>query len=200
MFLQYLLLLPWLLHRRRTLVGERRAPLGIFFYHVVGNCPINHMCLPLEAFVRQIEFLRRYYGVLSLDDVVDRVRSGTNDRLATAITFDDGYQQNKWAVEYLRYYDIPAAFFVSMGHIADGTPFEHDRRRGFEQARPMLEPEVSRLASDGFLVGSHGLYHEDFGTLDSASADRVLRESRERVERLCGRAPEYFSFPKGQRA
>lgn len=199
-FLQYLLLLPWLLHRRHAFIGERKAPLGIFFYHVIGNRPINHMCLPLEAFVRQIEFLRRYYDVLSLDQAVDRVTSGRSDRLAAAITFDDGYRENEWAIAYLRYYGIPAAFFVSMGHIADGSSFEHDRRRGFDQAHPMLEPEVARLAAQGFLVGSHGIYHEDFGTLAAADADRILRESRERVTRVCGRAPEYFSFPKGQRA
>jgi peptidoglycan/xylan/chitin deacetylase (PgdA/CDA1 family) len=198
--LQYVFLMPWLLYRRQTLVTQRTAPIGIFFYHVVGNCPINHMCLPLEAFVRQVEFLRRYYHVLSVDEAVDRVRSGQNDQLAVAITFDDGYEENKWAIEYLRYFGVPATFFVSMGHVGDGTPFEHDLRRGFDRARPMREREVSRLADEGFLVGSHGIYHEDFGALDASSADRVLRESRERVERVCGRAPEYFSFPKGHRA
>jgi folate-dependent phosphoribosylglycinamide formyltransferase PurN/peptidoglycan/xylan/chitin deacetylase (PgdA/CDA1 family) len=198
--LQYVFLMPWLLRRRRTLITQRTAPIGIFFYHVVGNDPINHMCLPLEAFVRQIEFLRGYYPVLSLDEAVDRVRSGQNDQLAAAITFDDGYDENKWAIEYLRYFGVPATFFVSMGHVRDGTGFEHDLRRGFDRARPMPEPEVSRLADEGFVVGSHGIYHEDFGALDTTSADRVLRESRERVARVCGRAPEYFSFPKGQRA
>jgi peptidoglycan/xylan/chitin deacetylase (PgdA/CDA1 family) len=197
---QYLLLLPWLLRRRQAFVAAGQAPIGIFFYHVIGNRPINHMCLPLEAFVSQVEFLRRYYDVLSLDEAVSRVRSGRSDRLASAITFDDGYRENAWAIAYLRYYGVPATFFVSMGHIGDGTPFEHDRRRGFDEAHPMRQPDVARLASDGFLVGSHGLYHEDMGALDPASADRVLRESRERVAAVCGRAPDYFSFPKGQRS
>ena len=147
------------------------------------------MCLPLEEFVRQIEFLRRYYEVISLDDAVRRVRSGANQKLAVAITFDDGYRDNFWAIEYLRYFRIPASFFVSIGHVCDGSAFEHDRSAGITEASPMRESEVRGLAEDGFLVGSHGLYHEDFGQLDAASSERVLRESCQLISEITGRTP-----------
>jgi peptidoglycan/xylan/chitin deacetylase (PgdA/CDA1 family) len=63
----------------------------------------------------------------------------------------------------------------------------------------MREAEVRALVSDGFLIGSHGLYHEDFGCLDPAIADRVLRESRRLIGEVTGQAPEHFAFPHGQR-
>jgi peptidoglycan/xylan/chitin deacetylase (PgdA/CDA1 family) len=194
--LQYLLLLPWLLHLRTQLTRKGRAPVCIFFYHMVANHPANHMCLPLEEFVRQVEFLRRYYRVVSLDEAVQRINSEQNCDIAAAITFDDGYE-SVWAVEYLRYFRIPASFFVSIGNIRDGKPFEHDRRRGFHQVYPMREADVRRLAAEGFVVGSHGVYHEDFGQLDSVTADRVLQESRELIGQLVGRLPDHFSFPRG---
>jgi peptidoglycan/xylan/chitin deacetylase (PgdA/CDA1 family) len=195
---QYLLLLPLLLSVRARLTRRRQAPLCILFYHLVANRPANHMCLPLEEFVRHVAFLRRYHEIVSLDEAVDRLRSGSSDQVAAAITFDDGYRENVWAIEYLRYFEVPAAFFVSIGHVRDGTPFEHDRRRGFSDATPMSESQVRNLASEGFTVGSHGMYHEDFGTLAPESADEVLRTSRDLIREITGRPCAHFAFPTGQ--
>ena len=196
-FGEYVSLLPALLAARNRLIRQHQAPICIIFYHLVANHGANHMCLPLEEFVRQMEFLRRYYTLLSLPEAVERVRSGKNDRIAVAITFDDGYRDNVWALEYLRYFEIPACFFVSVGHVLDGTAFEHDRRRGFEAAGPMAVADLRQLAADGFVVGSHGVYHEDFGRIAPAAAERVLCESREMIAQICGETPEHFSFPKG---
>ncbi|HEV8614011.1 MAG TPA: polysaccharide deacetylase family protein [Methylomirabilota bacterium] len=196
---QYASVLPLLQHTRARLVRERRAPVSIFFYHLVANRPLNHMCLPLEAFAAQVAFLRRYFPVVSLDQAVERVASGKNDDVCAALTFDDGYRDNAWAIQYLSYLGVPASFFVSMGHVLDGSGFAHDHEKGFHGAPPMTETDVRKLTSEGFLVGSHALHHEDFGRIDEPTADRVLRESRELVAKVAGQAPEHFSFPRGQR-
>ncbi|MEI5604443.1 polysaccharide deacetylase family protein, partial [Streptomyces brasiliscabiei] len=52
---------------------------------------------------------------------------------------------------------------------------------------------------DGFTIGSHGVYHENFGSLSPAAADDILRRSRDWIEEACGKAPQHFAFPKGQR-
>jgi peptidoglycan/xylan/chitin deacetylase (PgdA/CDA1 family) len=197
--LQYVVLFPLLRYLRRRFARQSRSPIAIHFYHVVANRPVNHMCLPLEEFVRQIEFLRRYYPILPLDDAIARARSGRNEALAVAITFDDGYEDNAWAVEYLRYFGIPASFFVSIGHVLDGTAFEHDRRGGFHDAPPMTEKDVRRLSEGGFLIGSHGLHHEDFGQLSPSASEGVLRQSRDLIGDIAGRTPEHFAFPIGHR-
>lgn len=197
--LQYFILLPWLLYLRNWLIEQRQAPICIFYYHLVTNRPANHMSLPLEEFVKQIEFLRRYYKVVSLDEAVRRVNAEQSHEMTASITFDDGYRDNVWAIEYLRYFQIPAAFFVSIGHIRDGSSFEHDRKLGFHEAMPMREQDVRRLAADGFVVGSHGIYHEDFERLEPVTAERVLSQSRELIGQVTGRAPEHFSFPLGHR-
>ena len=194
--LQYVLLLPWLLIIRRRLRRQRRSPVCILFYHLVANRPLNHMCLPLEEFVGQMEFLRRYYRLIPLEEVAGHLRE-EGDELAVAITFDDGYRDNKWAIDYMRYLGVPGAFFVSIGHVLDGTPFEHDLRRGFTQAVPMQPADLQRLTAEGFLVGSHGLHHEDLGGLEKDATERVLAESRRLIGETLGAAPEFFSFPRG---
>lgn len=199
LLLQYAVLLPKLAATRQRLARDGRAPIAVLYYHLVANRPLNHMCVPFEDFVEQVDFLRRHHPVLSLDETVERLRSGKNDEVAGALTFDDGYRDNAWAIEYLRYLQIPACFFISIGHVLDGTPFAHDTQRGFTNARPMTAAEVRRLTSDGFLIGSHGVHHEDFGTLDATRADRVLAESRRLIGEVSGQVPEHFSFPKGKR-
>jgi peptidoglycan/xylan/chitin deacetylase (PgdA/CDA1 family)/folate-dependent phosphoribosylglycinamide formyltransferase PurN len=196
--LQYALVSPLLHWWRRRLQSQRRSPVCILFYHLVANRPLNHMCLPLEEFVRQMEFLRRYHPLLSLAQAAGRLGRDESNEVAVAVTFDDGYRDNVWAIEYLRYFGIPACFFVSIAHVLDGSPFEHDRRRGFEGALPMTPADVEKLAADGFEVGSHGLHHEDFGTLDAAAAEQVLSESRRLIGEVTGSRPDHFSFPKGQ--
>ena len=197
--LQYLLVSPLLFWWRRRLRGQRRSPVCILFYHLVANRPLNHMCLPLEDFVAQMELLRRHYPLLSLTEAAERIGRERSEDVAVALTFDDGYRDNVWAIEYLRQFGIPACFFVSIGNVLDGSAFEHDERRGFAAALPFREADVARLAAEGFEVGSHGLYHEDFGTLDGAAAEQVLGESRRLIGQSTGTAPDHFSFPKGQR-
>jgi peptidoglycan/xylan/chitin deacetylase (PgdA/CDA1 family) len=199
LLLQYAVLSPKLAVARRRLAREGRAPIAVLYYHLVANRPLNHMCVPLEDFVAQVDFLRRHHPVVSLDEAVERLRSGKNEEIASALTFDDGYRDNAWAIEYLRYFEIPACFFISIGHVLDGTAFEHDSQRGFTDALPMTAGDVRRLTSEGFLIGSHGVHHEDFGTLSAAEADRVLGESRRLIGEVSGQVPEHFSFPKGKR-
>jgi peptidoglycan/xylan/chitin deacetylase (PgdA/CDA1 family) len=196
--IQYAALLPFLLAVRSRLVRRRQAPVCMLCYHVVSNRAVNQMCLPLDCFVRQVEFLRRHVDLLSLDDAVERLRSGTNDRVGAVLTFDDGYQDNRWAIEYLRYFDIPATFFVSGGHVQDGTLFEHDRRLGVTDAPPMRRDDVRQLTRARFTIGSHALHHEDFATLDGSTMDRVLGDSGDVLATMTGQRPEHFSFPIGQ--
>jgi peptidoglycan/xylan/chitin deacetylase (PgdA/CDA1 family) len=197
LLLQYALLSPLLLATRRRLARQRRAPVCILFYHLVANRPLNHMCLPLEDFVRQLEFLRRHSRLVSLEGAAMRDAEGSRSP-AVAVTFDDGYRDNVWAVEYLSYFGIPATFFVSVGHVLAGSAFEHDRQRAFTDAQPMRQADVRELVERGFEVGSHGLFHEDFGTLDREAAARVLADSRRLLGEITGQPPERFSFPKGR--
>lgn len=196
---EYAVVLGHLRRVRQQLIAEKRAPIAILFYHLVSNRALNHLCLPLMTFVRQVDFLRRYYAIISLGEAVARARSGKNDEIAASITFDDGYRDNTWAIEYLRYMGVPAAFFISTGHVRDGNTFEHDRKRGYIDALPMSMSDVQELIASGFTVGSHGVHHENLGALTLEAADHVLRQSREDIEQICGAAPDCFAFPKGQR-
>jgi peptidoglycan/xylan/chitin deacetylase (PgdA/CDA1 family) len=99
---------------------EQRRPLILGYHRVVDDfsaasqIDMRSMLISQEMFERHIESIGKSFRFVSLDDIGDRVSSGTpfNDPVA-AITFDDGYRDvYENAFPYLRRKGIPAAMFV----------------------------------------------------------------------------------------
>ena len=73
-------------------------------------------------FEKQIVHLARNYRVVSLDEIVDRVKNRRPLRRCVAITFDDGFRDNyENAYPILRKYNVPATIFLTTGYIDSGT-------------------------------------------------------------------------------
>lgn len=79
----------------------------------------------VEAFERHIEFMRRWYAPISvneLEQVLDGGRPLFRD--AFLVSFDDGYRDNrKLAGPVLRRHDVPAVVFVPTGMIESKSKF-----------------------------------------------------------------------------
>ncbi|MFH0910505.1 MAG: polysaccharide deacetylase family protein [Planctomycetota bacterium] len=194
---KYLAALPFLLTRRRRLRRAGSAPIVVLYYHTVGNDGESPQALPLEVFARQVRFLMRHFEILSLEEAAHRLASGANATPAAVLTFDDGYAADLGtSIPFLRYYGIPATFFLSAGHVETGAPFAHDRALK-RPPRPFRVAEAASLVRMGFAVGSHGLFHERFAGLSEKEMERVLRASRERLAEWTGAAPRAFAFPGG---
>jgi peptidoglycan/xylan/chitin deacetylase (PgdA/CDA1 family) len=112
----------------RWLAGRRGA---ILRYHSVTDDErttlsyLDHgLMVTRTAFRTQLRYLRRFYHVLSLDEMVDRLHRGhTLPRGAVAITFDDGYRDNyTHAYPVLRAEGLPATFYVTTGCLDGGPP------------------------------------------------------------------------------
>jgi peptidoglycan/xylan/chitin deacetylase (PgdA/CDA1 family) len=73
-------------------------------------------------FEKQIAHLARNYKVISLDEIVERVKNRGSLRRCVAITFDDGFRDNyENAYPILKKYNVPATIFLTTGYIEDGT-------------------------------------------------------------------------------
>lgn len=110
------------LNRLIRLVGSWRGLL-VLTYHRIGNaeqCEFDQGVYSTDGatFARQMEFIRRHFEVVSVDDVVRLPASHWRKRQAVLITFDDGYIDNyEVAFPILKKLGIPALFSVTSGFI-----------------------------------------------------------------------------------
>ena len=98
-------------------------PCIILLYHRIvddhseylNKGPVMHH--HIKHFKREISYLKRNYQILSIDEVVDHLRSGKRfSKPSIAITFDDGYLDN-YALAYpvLEKYRVPAMIYITTG-------------------------------------------------------------------------------------
>jgi len=90
----------------------------IVFYHGITDKPIVDKTIqanqiPFHIFKKQINYLNRRFTIVSLDDIVDQVKSNKLRKDNIALTFDDGYENNYFvAAPYLEELGLPFTIFI----------------------------------------------------------------------------------------
>ncbi len=81
-----------------------------------------------EMFAQQMEYLSRWFNVVSLTDISRWLQGEIKlPDYPALITFDDGYLDNyTLAYPILRQYNFPAVIFLTSGHIDTDKPFYWD--------------------------------------------------------------------------
>ena len=110
---------------------ERKAESSgrILFYHRINNeCDPFSSATSIQAFEPQMQFVARYYRVVGLAELLNRLDGGEPVGDTVAITFDDGYKDNYYyAFPILRRYGLPATIFLATGGIDDRQPLWFER-------------------------------------------------------------------------
>lgn len=103
--------------------GESRrlcSPFMVLLYHRVNpdNDPFSP-ALSVKAFDAQMSYLAANFQVLSLTEIINRIRQGLGIPPGTvAVTFDDGYRDNYvYAQPILNKYNCPATLFTATSYI-----------------------------------------------------------------------------------
>jgi len=122
---------------------RRRSRAVILRYHSVtpdAETPLAYidpgLSVPMDAFDRQMRFLRQHYHPVSLGHILESILEGRRlPQLAVAVTFDDGYLDNyACAFPVLKKYSIPAAFYITAGCVNDREPLWTSRLRYYFMA------------------------------------------------------------------
>jgi peptidoglycan/xylan/chitin deacetylase (PgdA/CDA1 family)/folate-dependent phosphoribosylglycinamide formyltransferase PurN len=179
-------------HRRHA-----RFPVVILYHHVITDRP-HSLGMSTTQFRRHVEYLKRHYRILSLEDAVAALRTGRIGVPTVVLTFDDGHADNwlnvRAVTEPLR---VPVTFFVCSHHIETGEPFAHDIQAGDLGFAPMTWDQVRSLRAEGHTFGSHTRTHFNCGSTDRERLERELVDSRNELEHGLGEAVPFFSFPWG---
>ena len=96
-------------------------------YHRIGNArqtPYDSgiFSCTAEELTWQIEWLKRGFSIVTLDQALEMVHSGrTPDRNSILLTFDDGYRDNyEQAFQVLRKQQVSGAFFLPTAFVGTG--------------------------------------------------------------------------------
>jgi peptidoglycan/xylan/chitin deacetylase (PgdA/CDA1 family) len=110
---------------RFSLSRKKNLPVVILIYHRItenldneinDNLTINH---PVINFKKEMEFLKRWFNVVSLDDALTIIQRNKYTAGPTlAITFDDGFEDNyRLVFPILRLLVLPATIYLTAGLI-----------------------------------------------------------------------------------
>ena len=114
---------------RQALLARLRGSVSVLMYHGVipDKSPYDAWTLiRASEFERQLEFIRRHFTPLTMDQVLDPP-AGLK-KPAAALTFDDGLRNNlRIAMPLLESYEIPATVYVCSQSIENQQLFWWDR-------------------------------------------------------------------------
>ena len=100
-----------------------KARLSVLIFHRVLPAPDALFPDEIDAsrFNELCGWLKAWFNVLSLDDAVARMKTGTLPARAACITFDDGYADNHHvALPILQRHGLTATFFIATGFLDGG--------------------------------------------------------------------------------
>ncbi len=177
----------------------RRTAVVVVFHRIDDRYPANPITCTSRAFEDFCSFFARYFTVVPLGEVVRRLVEGRSVGGLLAITFDDGYRDNRMtAAPILQSRHLPACFFVTTDYIGSSHVPEWDAAERIT-SRWMDWGDVRHLADHGFEIGSHTVHHSDLGAVHGADAFRELADSKQRLEAELGRKVTLFAYPFGGR-
>jgi len=176
----------------------RNRAVVVLFHRVDDRYRGNPISCTRAQFAAFLRFFRRFFRVVSLGELLVRLRDGENLGGHLVITFDDGYLDNhRNAAPELLLHGLPACFFVTTDFIASQRVAPWDAKLGVP-SEWMSWDDVRSLRARGFEIGSHTMNHVDLSLVTGDEARREIVGSKARLERELGGAVPYFTYPFGR--
>jgi peptidoglycan/xylan/chitin deacetylase (PgdA/CDA1 family) len=172
--------------------------------HALGK-PIKPRCVVL--YYHAVDSAQRRRFGLQMDQVLRFTRPVTSDgpaswepgRRYSALTFDDGFVSVvENALPEIERRNIPATLFVPTGCLGSRPAWvKNPAAPGFRQKVASREQLAGLSRHPLLCLASHSVSHPNFLGLEPHEADQEFRESRRKLEEICGKAVALFSFPHG---
>ncbi len=177
-----------------AVVPKPRLPEGratILMYHSVSSTPSYFSAVEPAAFEEQMAHLAaEKYPVITLAELVRRIRAGEPLGGGVVITFDDGYRDNyEIAFPILKKYGFPATIFVTTDLVGKSD------KRGLAR---MNAEELAELEKSGLIsIEPHSKSHPKLATLPAEAAREEIAGSKIFLEQALGKKCRFFATPYG---
>lgn len=188
---------------RSPRIGDPARRVVVLCYHLIHPSKSFASASP-TAFDEQVSWLKDNCRIIRFDQVIAEARSANRDKLAVAITFDDGYADNHtYALPTLSRHGIPATFFLTTGLI-DRDPRVTERMRVLQNASRAGDVEgltwtqVTEMQHEGIEFGAHGTRHTNLGRADQNAVLGELSASKASIEDHVAGSVRSFAYPFGK--
>jgi peptidoglycan/xylan/chitin deacetylase (PgdA/CDA1 family) len=171
----------------RTRLQVRQLPKGsllVLAYHNVENKSTvgeDLYTVTTANFIQHISIINKFFTAITPKQLFTTNRFSKPRIL---ITFDDGRKNNfMQAFPILDQFGLPALFFITADFI--GTD-------GY-----MTKKDIKHLSQHNMFIGSHGLTHADFGSIDMQQVKNELAQSKKILTTLLLKEIYAFAYPYG---
>lgn len=128
----------------------------ILLYHRFSNNPRREHLLPymhVKDFRRHMSYIKKWYKVISLDELIDNLNDNKKFTSPTIIlTFDDGYKSNYTLVyPILKKLNLPATIFLTSGLIGSEKGLWIDELENMLLYTPIKSFTLSEIFKDEVL-------------------------------------------------
>ncbi|HET9982681.1 MAG TPA: polysaccharide deacetylase family protein [Longimicrobiales bacterium] len=169
----------------------------VLFHRVDDRLKGNPLSCSRREFRAFCGLFARHFRVISLPELLERLRSGADLSRRLVITFDDGYLDNyEIAAPILAELGLPASFFVTTSFIGSNVSPCWDREFG-ARSRWMSWDHVRSLHQAGFAIGAHTMTHASLGRVGAERIRAEVDGAKARLEDELGAPVTLFSTPFG---
>jgi peptidoglycan/xylan/chitin deacetylase (PgdA/CDA1 family) len=184
-----------------------RRQVTILCYHSVteDGPPIlndpHKLHIPRALFQQQLDYLKRRYHVVSLDEFLAAVREQRELPDNTVVlTFEDGVRNFLTvAAPLLKARGFPATNFVITGETTASVSPELNHKWQPADDRTFLSwKDIDELAQEGMHFGSHTCSHAKLTDLSPTEVEKELTESRAALSMRVAQNHFPLSYPYGQ--
>lgn len=154
----------------------------------------------VERFARQLDYLRKHFRVISLEEYLAARRAGKRlPAYSVVLTFDDGYRNFLTAAApCLRERGLAATVFLVTGRMAATASGRGAAWSPADDRECLTWEEVRALSAEAlFRFGSHTRSHPKLAEVPHAQAEDEMRSSHGALRDRLGEARWPFAFPYG---
>lgn len=190
----------WMIFRSGIYRRLLRGRAVIVAFHRIDDSyrrdPITCSSQEFEEFIR---FFARFFDVIPLTEMLERVANGSEIGSTLTITFDDGYRCSATiAAPILEGHGLRACFFVTTEFIGSDWVPHWDGSRGI-QTNWMTWDQVRGLRAAGHEIGSHTATHVDLGVVVGEEARSEIAGGSKRLDAELSESSGLFAYPFGGR-
>ena len=167
---------------------------AILTYHSIDDSgsPISVSPAAFDRHVRW--FTSGRVRVVSIDQLLT-LPDDQDD--AVTLTFDDGFQNARPAMEALLAEGLPLTLFVVSRHVGGANEWGGQPQSGIPSLPLLTWSDLEALARRGAVIGSHTRTHRKLTTLSGDAMDDELEGSVEDLRSALGLEVAHFAYPYG---